>query len=73
MLSLYHAYQAYERRHIEGEFDNPAPRKPRLSARFYTTFLSGLGDLLIRAGLSLKRRCAAGRAMTLSPLSGYKP
>jgi hypothetical protein len=72
MKSLYHAYEAYERRVIRGELDtiprkavkHPAPREP---------LLAQVGDLLIRTGLKLKRRYAAGKPMAWSPLTGSKP
>jgi hypothetical protein len=72
MKSFYNAYQAYERRVIRGELDNtpriavdrPAPREP---------LLAQFGDLLIRTGLRLKRRYAAGKTMAWSPMTGSKP
>ena len=72
MKSLYHAYQAYERRVIRGELDNSpgiaanraAPREP---------LLAQFGDLLIHTGLKLKRRYAAGKSMAWSPMTGSKP
>jgi hypothetical protein len=72
MKSFYHAYEAYERRVIRGEFDTvlrkavkpSSPREP---------LLAQLGDLLIHTGLRLKRRYAAGKPMAWSPLTGSKP
>jgi len=72
MKSLYHAYQAYERRVIRSELDNTpgkavnrfAPREP---------LLAQVGDLLIHTGLRLKRRYATGKLMAWSPMTGSKP
>lgn len=69
MQSLYHAYEAYERRVLRGEMSLPAPVKtsptPPLRAR--------LGDWLIQAGTKLKTRSASGKSMAWSPLTGSKP
>jgi hypothetical protein len=71
MKSLYDAYQAYERRVIRGEFDKTsraAANRPAL----HEPLLAQVGDLLIRTGLKLKRRYAAGKPMAWSPLTGSK-
>ncbi len=72
MKSLYHAYQAYKRRVIRGEFDARSG-KPAAHSNQRTPFKEQLGDLLIRTGLRLKRRQVAGKPMAWSPLSGSKP
>jgi hypothetical protein len=73
MKSLYHAYEAYERRVIRGEFDaNPKKVVKLLTPR--EPLLAQFGDLLIHTGLRLKRRyAAAGKPMAWSPLTGSKP
>lgn len=69
MLSLYHAYQAYENRLARGEFDNlPARvRKPREVPHLPFTFR--LGNLLIRTGVRLMQRTQAGHALTSSTMA----
>jgi hypothetical protein len=57
MDSLYHAYQSYERQVVKGIF---CTRKPKTAASLSSTFecfLADLGDMLIRVGHRLKRRC----------------
>lgn len=63
MSSIYHAYQAYEKKITRGEFcELPGDHKTikpldmRLSYR--------LGDLLVRTGLKLKRHACAGYPLT---------
>jgi hypothetical protein len=72
MKSLYHAYEAYERRVIRGEFDTVS-RKAAQPASPREPLLAQVGDLLIHTGLKLKRRYAAGKPMAWSPLTGSKP
>jgi hypothetical protein len=72
MKSLYDAYQAYERRVIRGEFDKTSRMTAKRSAP-REPLLAQFGDLLIHAGLKLKRRYAAGKPMAWSPLTGSKP
>jgi hypothetical protein len=72
MKSLYHAYQAYERRVIRGEFDNP-PKKAQNLSTPPEPILARLGDLLIQTGMRLKVRHAGSKPMTWSPLIGSKP
>jgi|WetSurMetagenome_2_1015567.scaffolds.fasta_scaffold217942_3 hypothetical protein len=71
METLYQAYQSFESRVERDEFNgyrllrkNRNPNSLPVGAR--------LGDLLIRAGLRLKRRSAAGKPMAWSPLTGSK-
>jgi hypothetical protein len=72
MKSYYDAYQAYEHRVMRGEFDSaPKPTGMKLTGR--EPLLAWVGDLLINAGLKLKRRYATGKSMAWSPLSGSKP
>ncbi|MGA2503814.1 MAG: hypothetical protein ABSG01_06955 [Anaerolineales bacterium] len=71
MKSLYHAYQAYERRVTRGEFDisrekDPKPSTPRVP------LLIQLGDLLIQTGMKLKARHAARNSISWTPLLGSK-
>jgi hypothetical protein len=72
MKSLYDAYQAYERRVMRGEFDQTS-RKAANRTVPRDPLLAQLGDLLIRTGLKLKRRYAAGKPMAWSPMTGSKP
>lgn len=66
MLSLYHAYQAYERRAARGELERipashrSALRSPRLALAFRA------GGLLIRAGLKHDHPARAGHALPLT-------
>ncbi len=71
MKSFYHAYQCYEDRAARGEFDRlPTPKAPR---RVLPKFLEvHLGDILINAGIKLKRHAVAGKSMAWSPLTGSK-
>ena len=72
MKSLYHAYEAYERRVIRGELDT-IPRNAVKQSVPREPLLAQVGDLLIHTGLRLKRRYAAGKPMAWSPLTGSKP
>ena len=72
MKSLYHAYQSYERRAIRGELDAAPINTIRLPA-WHEPLSALVGDLLIQAGLRLKRRYTAGKPMAWSPLTGSKP
>ena len=71
MKSLYHAYEAYERRVIRGELVS-APRKAFKRATPREPLLAQVGDLLIHTGLKLKRRYATGKTMAWSPMTGSK-
>jgi hypothetical protein len=71
MNSLYHAYQCYERRAERGEF-SPEPRKKVQRQVFPNILELELGDILIKAGLKLKRHAVAGKSMAWSPLTGSK-
>ncbi len=66
MLSLYHAYQAYERRMLRSELSAtaPAPKKESRKARLPLAFR--LGDLLVRVGTRLKHEAITGHALTSS-------
>ena len=72
MKSFYSAYQAYEIRVIRGEMDGNAGKKTR-RAEVHEPLLTRLGDLLIQAGMRLKRQPVAGKSMAWSPLTGSKP
>jgi hypothetical protein len=72
MKSFYSAYQAYERRVIQGEFSNPPKKAPKLSI-LREPILARVGDLLIQTGMRLKMRHATSKRMTWSPLIGSKP
>jgi hypothetical protein len=72
MISVYDAYQAYERRVIRGEFDN-TPGKVAKRIAPSEPLLAQFGDLLIHAGLRLKRRYSGGKSMAWSPMTGSKP
>ena len=73
MKSLYHAYQAYERRVERGEFFTYRPAKATKKSAAREPILARFGDLLIRVGLKLKRRSATGKPMAWSPMTGSKP
>lgn len=66
MMSLYRAYQAYERRVARGEFAVRAgsSRQPALAR---------LGDLLIQAGAGLKRRYGVPDPLTRPLCTGSNP
>ena len=72
MKSFYHAYQAYERRVIRGEFDD-LPRKTKNRSNPIEPLLSQLGDLLIQMGLKLKQQHATSKPLAWSPMIGSKP
>jgi len=72
MKSFYHAYQAYELRVIRGEMDWNTGRRTKRPG-MQEPLLARLGDLLIQAGLQLKRQQVAGKPMAWSPLTGSKP
>ena len=72
MKSFFSAYQAYEIRVIRGEMDGNAGKKTR-RPEAYEPLLARLGDLLIQAGMRLKRQPVAGKSMAWSPLTGSKP
>ena len=71
MNSIYNAYQSYEQRAARGEFDG-APKQAAGKPALREPLMVRLGDLLIRTGLRLKRRYAAGKSMAWSPLTGSK-
>jgi hypothetical protein len=69
MKSLYHAYQTYEARAERGELSIRPSSKP--NGRF-EPILVQVGELLIQAGLKLKRRYTTGKTMAWSPMTGSK-
>jgi hypothetical protein len=72
MGSLYHAYEAYERRVMRGEFSNHRLARATNKSTSREPILARFGDLLIRTGLKLKRRYATGMPMAWSPMTGSK-
>jgi len=72
MESLYHAYEAYERRVERGEFSVPHSEKTYIRYAFQEPVLARLGDLLIRTGMKLKCRYATGKPMAWSSMTGSK-
>ena len=66
MFSLLQAYQSYERRVIRGELQGRAAARQRPLA-------VQVGDLLIAAGLRLKRPYCAEPSLTRSSLTGSTP
>lgn len=72
MKSLYQAYQAYERRVERGELFPLRPARSHLTPASHEPLLVLFGDLLIQAGLKLKRRYAAGKPMAWSPMTGSR-
>jgi hypothetical protein len=73
MESLYHAYEAYERRVMRGEFSSRRLAREYNQPAFHERLLAQFGDLLIRTGLKLKHRYASGKPMAWSPMTGSKP
>ena len=73
MESLYQAYEAYERRVMRGEFSTRRPARVNNRSIPHEPLLAQFGDLLIRAGLKLKRRYTTGKPMAWSPMTGSKP
>lgn len=73
MESFYHAYEAYERRVIRGEFAGPALKnQPTHPFPYFEPILARLGDFLVRTGMRLKYRYAAGKPMAWSPMTRSK-
>jgi hypothetical protein len=72
MESLYHAYEAYERRVERGEFTAHKPENMFIRYSFREPFLARFGDFLIRTGMRLKCRYAAGKSMSWSPMTWSK-
>jgi hypothetical protein len=72
MESLYQAYQAYERRVERGEFSAQRQAETYLPFAVREPLMAKFGDLLIRAGLKLKRRYTAGKPMAWSVMTGSK-
>jgi len=72
MESLLHAYETYERRAIRDEFSTRRPLQKQNRPPFTTIMESSLGDLMIKAGLKLKRHALAGKSMAWSPMTGSK-
>lgn len=71
MISLLNAYQSYERRIQHGELDN-FPKKTLKWPERGDLILAQLGELLIQAGLKLKRHRASSRSLSFSPMTGGK-
>ncbi len=72
-MSLYHAYEAYERRVIRGEFSAPPSKKSKIRISYREPVLARFGDFLVRTGMKLKCRYATtGKPMAWSQLTGSK-
>jgi hypothetical protein len=69
MLSIYQAYQAYERRANRGEVDELITPRIKVMKPIRLTFSWRLGDLLIRTGMKLKHQTQAGHALTTSTMA----
>jgi hypothetical protein len=70
MQSLYHAYQAYERRVLRGELTERTSATSRAVIRTpRLPFTFRLGDRLVRIGLKLKQRALAGHALSSSTMA----
>lgn len=69
MLSLYHAYQAYEKRLSRGEFDSTPARVKKSRRTPHLPFTFRLANLLIRTGVKLMQRTQAGHALTSSTMA----
>jgi hypothetical protein len=72
MKSLYSAYLAYEKRVVHGEMQGKTSKITN-RAHLSVSLLPRLGDLLVRAGMKLKKQQVAGKSMSWSPLTGSKP
>jgi len=70
MKSFYHAYRAYERQVGMGVFSSTSPNASGKQSPIHERFLAGLGDILIRAGSTLKRRWSSQPTMGGSPALG---
>jgi hypothetical protein len=73
MESLFHAYQSYETRAARGEFSTRQPARKTVRPVLVAIAEASLGELMIRAGLKLKRHALTGKSMAWSPLTGSKP
>jgi hypothetical protein len=72
MKSLYQAYEAYERKVMRGETGGSLQETTRqLEVR--EPLLAQIGEMLIQAGLRLKRRHIAGKPIAWSTVTGSKP
>lgn len=71
MISLLNAYQSYERRVQNGELDNYPEKKVKWAERG-DLILAQFGELLIQAGLRLKRHRATSGSLSFAPMSGGK-
>ena len=69
MLSLYHAYQAYEKRLAHDEFNSSPARVRKARQIHHLPFTFRLGNLLIRTGVKLMQRTQAGHALTSSTMA----
>jgi hypothetical protein len=70
MDSLYHAYQSYERQVVKGIFCTRRPKTASGLSSPFECLLADLGDLLIRVGHRLKRRCEIRPTISGSPALG---
>jgi hypothetical protein len=71
--SLYHAYEAYERKLIQGALNAPRSKSSGIRKGVYAELVIRFGDFLIQAGIRLKRHYTAGKPMAWSPMTGNKP
>jgi hypothetical protein len=69
MLSLYHAYQAYERRIMRGELSAAPPASRKETRKAHLSLAFRLGDLLVRAGMRLKHEAVTGHALTSTTMA----
>lgn len=72
MQSLYHAYQSYESRVERGEFSTLKLKDRYIRYSFQEPVLARFGNLLIRTGMKLRCRYAAGKPMAWAPMTGSK-
>ena len=69
MESFYHAYEAYERRVMRGEFSSLRPGARPAGFASPEPLMARFGDFLIRTGTRLKRRYLAEKPLTWTPVT----
>ncbi len=72
MESLVHAYEAYEKRVMRGEFSAPRSKEPVRRYSFREPLGARFGEFLIRTGMRIRCRYAAGKPMAWSPMTGSR-
>jgi len=70
MLSIYQAYQSYERRARRGEFAQSIRASGRPALPLQAKLSYRLGDLLVRVGMKLKHQPQAGHGLMSTGMAG---